>query len=184
MSYSRLNDLPADVAARAARVRLACFDVDGVLTDGRLWYDANGEALKAFHVQDGLGLKLIAQAGIATAIVTARQSAMVAARGAELGFTHVCQGVKDKLAQVEALAREAGLALDDCAFVGDDLPDLAVMQRVGFSVAVGNAHAWVRDRAHWRTQHGGGDGAVREVCDLLLGARGVADAVLAGYLAK
>lgn len=182
MSYSRLSDLPADVAARAARVKLACFDVDGVLTDGRLWYGAGGESLKAFHVHDGLGLKLLMQAGVKTAIVTARQSAMVEARGRELGFTHVHQGVKDKHALVSQLAQENGITLDECAFVGDDLPDLAAMRAVGLSIAVTNAHLWVRDRAHWRTQRAGGDGAVREVCDLLLGARGEAEAVLAKFL--
>jgi 3-deoxy-D-manno-octulosonate 8-phosphate phosphatase (KDO 8-P phosphatase) len=182
MPYSRLNDLPADVAARAARVKLACFDVDGVLTDGRLWYGAGGESLKAFHVHDGLGLKLLMQAGVATAIVTARQSDMVEARGRELGFTHVCQGVKDKLALVSALAQENGISLDECAFVGDDLPDLSAMRAVGLSIAVANAHLWVRERAHWRTQRAGGEGAVREVCDLLLGARGEAESVLAKFL--
>ncbi|MBN8480196.1 MAG: HAD family hydrolase [Xanthomonadales bacterium] len=176
-----LTDLPADLRERAARVRLAVFDVDGVLTDGRLWYGEDGRELKAFHAHDGLGLKRLLANGIEVAIISARASPLVARRGAELGIVHVHQGQADKLACFTQLLQALGLAATDCAYTGDDLPDLAVMQRVGLAVAVANAHPWVRDRAHWRTRLGGGKGAVREVCDLILCAQGRGEAELAHH---
>lgn len=177
-----LNDIPADIRERAARVKLAVFDVDGVLTDGRLWYAEDGHELKAFHVHDGLGLKRLRANGIEVAIITARISHLVATRTGELGIVHVYQGQDDKRACFEQLVKALGLSAEECAYTGDDLPDLGVMQRVGLSVAVANAHPWVRDRAHWRTRLGGGAGAVREVCDLLLCAQGRGEAELAHHL--
>ncbi len=176
------TDLPADIRQRAARVRLAVFDVDGVLTDGRLWYGEDGHELKAFHVHDGLGLKRLRAHGIEVAIITARISHLVAQRTGELGIAHVYQGQEDKLACFDRLVEALGLDPAECAYTGDDLPDLAVMHRVGLSVAVANAHPWVRERAHWRTRLGGGKGAVREVCDLILCAQGHGDAELARWL--
>jgi 3-deoxy-D-manno-octulosonate 8-phosphate phosphatase (KDO 8-P phosphatase) len=182
MPYSHLNDLPAEIRERAARIKLAMFDVDGVLTDGRLCYSDDGRESKAFHVHDGFGLKRLMANGIEVAIITARMSHMVTERTAELGIAHVYQGQESKLACYEQLIHALKLAPEHCAYCGDDLPDLAVMQRVGLSIAVANAHLWVRERAHWRTQARGGDGAVREVCDLLLAAQGKAERELAGYL--
>ena len=182
MPYSHLNDLPADIRERAAQVKLAMFDVDGVLTDGKLYYSDDGRESKAFHVHDGFGLKRLMANGIEVAIITARMSHMVTERTAELGIAHVYQGQESKLACYEQLIYALKLAPEHCAYCGDDLPDLAVMQRVGLSIAVANAHAWVRERARWRTQARGGDGAVREVCDLLLAAQGKAELELAGYL--
>jgi 3-deoxy-D-manno-octulosonate 8-phosphate phosphatase (KDO 8-P phosphatase) len=179
MSYDHLDDYPSDIRERAARVRLACFDVDGTLTDGRLYFDAEGREMKAFHVQDGQGLALLRRSGIAIAFVTARPGGVAARRGAELG-AEVHAEVTDKLACVEAIAARHGCALEQTAFMGDDLADLKVLSRVGFSVAPGDAHAWVRERVHWRTQARAGRGAVRELCDLVLAAQGRAQAILEG----
>jgi 3-deoxy-D-manno-octulosonate 8-phosphate phosphatase (KDO 8-P phosphatase) len=168
---------PAEVLARAARIRLACFDVDGTLTDGRLWFDAEGRESKAFHVLDGQGLVLLRKSGIEVAFVTARDSASAAHRAHDLGVrAHV--GVGDKLGAVRTLAAELGIPPEHVAFMGDDLPDLAVMRAVGFAVAPANAHPWTREHAHWCTGARGGEGAARELCDLLLIAQGRVDALL------
>ena len=182
MSYSHFNDLPADIRARAARVRLAVFDVDGVLTDGKLCYSDDGRELKSFHVHDGFGLKRLMANGVEVAIITSRISHMVTERTAELGIAHVYQGQESKLACYEQLIHALKLTPDETCYCGDDLPDLPVMQRAGLAIAVANAHPWIRERARWRTQLRGGEGAVREVCDLLLAAQGKADAELARFL--
>jgi len=169
---------PADLLERAAKIRLACFDVDGTLTDGRLWFDADGRESKAFSVVDGQGLSLLRKSGIEVAFVTARNSAASAHRARDLGVrSHV--GVGDKFACVEGLANELGIGLDQVAFMGDDLPDIRIMRAVGLAVAPAGAHAWTRERAHWCTAARGGEGAARELCDLLLSAQGHVDALLA-----
>ena len=178
MPYSNLNDYPADIRERAAGIRLACFDVDGTLTDGRLFFDSDGRELKAFHVHDGQGLVLLRKSGITVAFVTARASAVAEHRAAELGL-EAHTGVHDKLACVEAIAARLGIGLERVAFMGDDLPDLRVMAHVGLSVAPANAHAWVRERVHWRTAAQAGQGAARELSDLLLAAQGHAEGLLA-----
>lgn len=182
MPYSHLNDLPADIRERASRVRLACFDVDGTLTDGSIVIGAGGELAKTFNVQDGLGLKLLGRIGIEVALVTARSSAIVEARARELGLTRVHQGVEDKRACLRMLCDQAGIAPEQASFMGDDLGDLPALTLAGLSAAPANAHPWVRERVHWRTRHGGGQGAVRELCDVLLAASGQAEAVLSRYL--
>lgn len=174
---SHFNDYPADIRQRAARIRLACFDVDGTLTDGRLFFDSEGVELKAFHVHDGQGLVLLRKVGIAVAFVTARASVIAQQRAAELGLQAYI-GVSDKLACVEQIAARLGIGLEAVAFMGDDLPDLRVMRQVGLAVAPANAHAWVRERVHWRTSANAGNGAARELCDLLLAAQGHAEALL------
>ena len=179
MPYSHLNDYPAPVREHATRVRLACFDVDGTLTDGRLFFDSEGRELKAFHVHDGQGLVLLRKAGIGVAFVTARASTIAEQRARELGIVDVHTAVADKLACVRDIATRLGIGMDEVAFMGDDLPDLRVMQQVGFSVAPGSAHPWVRERAHWRTTAAAGNGAVREFCDLVLAAQGKAEGLLA-----
>ena len=176
------NDLPADIRERAARIKLAVFDVDGVMTDGRLWYTADGHELKAFNVHDGLGLKRLLANGIEVGVITARLSHVVTERMAELGVAHVYQDQSDKRACLGQLTHALRLADEQVAYVGDDLPDLAAMHSAGLSIAVANAHVSVRERAHWRTRQAGGCGAVREVCDLLLGAQGRTDAELAAFL--
>jgi 3-deoxy-D-manno-octulosonate 8-phosphate phosphatase (KDO 8-P phosphatase) len=182
MPYAHLADYPADIRERAARVRLACFDVDGTLTDGRLWLDAEGRELKAFHIHDGMGLRLLEEHGVRVALVTARHSAVAEARGRELRLSEVHIGVKDKRALLEALCAKHGHTPLEAAMMGDDLVDLGAMAIAGLSVAPSNAHGWVRERVHWRTRAAGGEGAARELCDLILGAQGKADAVLAGFL--
>ncbi|WP_049621655.1 KdsC family phosphatase [Frateuria defendens] len=174
MSY--LSDLPADVLARAARIRLAVFDVDGTLTDGRLWYGEDGHEAKIFHVHDGLGLKRLQANGVQVAICSARISHPVTLRMEELGIAHVYQGQGDKRATLEELLDALGLAPEQAAFVGDDLPDLPPMRLAGLAVAVANAHPWVSEAAHWQTRLPGGHGAVREVCDLIIQAQGKGDA--------
>jgi 3-deoxy-D-manno-octulosonate 8-phosphate phosphatase (KDO 8-P phosphatase) len=178
---SMLPEFSAALLGRAARVRLVCFDIDGVLTDGGLIYGPQGEALKAFHVHDGLGLKLVMQAGIEVAIVTARDSAIVAARMRDLGVDRVHQGERDKLARVRAIAQSLSLDLDQVAYVGDDLPDLSAMKAVGLAIAVANARAPIAAIAHWRTTAHGGRGAARDVCELLLHAQGKLEAAIAAF---
>ncbi len=147
-------------------------DVDGVLTDGRLFYGPRGEALKVFHVLDGHGLREVQQAGIAVAVISGRDSPAVRRRCRELGIRHVFQGVTDKLAVLRRLCARLGIAPRDCAAVGDDTPDVPVMRAVGLAFAVPGAHAAARRAAHHVTRAGGGAGAVREVCDRLVAARG------------
>ena len=160
-----------DVKARAARIKLVVFDVDGVLTDGRLYYGAGGEELKVFHVQDGYGLKSLMKAGLAVAIISGRASAAVTRRMQDLGIEHVFQGDENKLPLLQKLIGSLGLTLEQVACVGDDLPDLPLLQRAGLAIAVPNAQAPLKAAAHHVTTAQGGLGAVREVCDLILGAR-------------
>lgn len=152
-------------------MRLLVLDVDGVLTDGRLYYGARGEALKVFHVRDGLGLKLLAAADITVAVISGRRSAMTARRCRELGVRHLLQGVQDKLGAFQRLRGRLGMASSACACIGDDLPDVPLMREVGLSFAVADAHPQARSAAQVITQLSGGNGAVREVCDYLLEAR-------------
>jgi 3-deoxy-D-manno-octulosonate 8-phosphate phosphatase (KDO 8-P phosphatase) len=173
---------PAELLARAARVRLACFDVDGTLTDGRLWLDAEGRESKAFHILDGMGLRLLEEHGIRVALMTARRSAVAEARGRELRLSEVHIGVKDKRALLEQLCATQGHGPDEAAMMGDDLVDLGALAIAGLSVAPANAHPWVSPRVHWCTRAAGGEGAARELCDLLLTAQGKVDGVLAGFL--
>jgi len=160
------------VLERARGVRLAIFDVDGVMTDGTLYLGADGEAFKAFNILDGHGVKMLQGAGVAAAILSGRSSAAVSRRAAELAIEHVIQGSADKVADFEALIARLGVATEACAFVGDDLPDLAVMGRCGLAIAVANAVDAVKAAAHYVTRARGGAGAVREACELLLAARG------------
>ncbi|MEG3183015.1 KdsC family phosphatase [Novilysobacter erysipheiresistens] len=178
MSYNHHDDYPAHIRERAARVRLACFDVDGTLTDGRLLFDSEGRELKAFHVHDGLGLVLLRKAGIEVAFITARASTIAERRAAELGLTEVHTAVADKLARVGEIAARLGIGMDEVSFMGDDLPDLRVMSQVGFSAAPASAHPWVRERVNWRTAAAAGQGAAREFCDLLLAAQGRVESLL------
>ncbi len=167
------SDLDPAVRRRAQAIRLALFDCDGVLTDGRLWFGPDGESLKVFDVRDGHGLVLLQRHGIAAGLVSGRDSPAVSARMRGLGIALVYQGCEDKPAALaDALAR-TGCSAQETAFVGDDLPDLPVLAQVGLAVAVADAHPAVCARAHWRTRAPGGRGAVREFCELLLAARGV-----------
>ncbi len=170
------------VLTKARAVTLLVLDVDGVLTDGRLWYGNNQEELKAFDIQDGLGIKLLMRAGIDVAIITGRSSALVARRGSELGIRHIIQGREDKLVALRSLCTELNIALDAVAYIGDDLPDLSAIRAVGLGITVANGHHLVVAHAAHQTLRRGGDGAVREVCDLILTAQNKLDAILEQYL--
>jgi 3-deoxy-D-manno-octulosonate 8-phosphate phosphatase (KDO 8-P phosphatase) len=164
--------LSSDAHQRARRVRLVVFDVDGVLTDGRLWYGPGGEALKAFHAFDGHGVKMLQQAGLQTALLSGRDMPAVAARARELAIAHVLQGVGDKRRAFEALLRRLRLARSVAAYMGDDLVDLAVLERCGFACAPREAPEAVRSAAHCVPSAPAGRGAAREVCDFILEAQG------------
>jgi 3-deoxy-D-manno-octulosonate 8-phosphate phosphatase (KDO 8-P phosphatase) len=167
---------------RAARIKLMIFDVDGVLTDGSLHYGADGEALKTFNVHDGLGIKLLQEAGIKTAIISARKSPQVTRRAADLGIEFLHQGGHDKLTPFNSLLAQTGLTAEQVGFIGDDVVDLPILTRVGFAVGVPNGRPDVISRAHHITQASGGRGAVREVCELLLKAQGSYDKIMAQFL--
>ncbi|MDN5864791.1 MAG: HAD hydrolase family protein [Gammaproteobacteria bacterium] len=160
--------------ARLAAIRLLALDVDGVLTDGRLWYFQNGEESKAFHVQDGHGLKRLMRAGIEVALITARRSPVAALRARELGIERYHENVADKGERLRAIADDLGIPLAACAYMGDDEPDLAALEVAGLAIAPANAVAAVRVKADWCCQARGGEGAVREVCEMLLTARAAA----------
>ena len=154
-----------------AKIELLVLDVDGVLTDGRLYFGARGETLKVFHVRDGHGIKLLALSGVAVAAVSGRRSAAVTRRMRELKVRHVVQGCADKVGALQALCAELDITPAATACLVDDTPDLPLMTAVGFAGAVADAHPVVRAAAHWVARQDGGRGAVRELCDALLRAR-------------
>lgn len=156
------------ISSAAKKIKLLLLDVDGVLTDGRLYYGNSGEEMKAFNIQDGLGIKLLQQGGIQVGIITGRVSDLLQRRATELGINPVIQGREDKLTALNELMLTAGLNLDEVAFVGDDLPDLAVIKKVGLGITVANGSATLKAIADWQTTRKGGDGAVREVAEMLL----------------
>lgn len=174
---------PRDAKSRARRVRVAAFDVDGVLTDGRLYYTDSGEEFKAFSVLDGHGMKMLAESGVAVAIITSRKSKLVQRRARDLGIEHLYQGVGAKREAMTDLLKKLGLGWDAASFMGDDVIDLPVMTCCGLAASVPNAHALVKRHAHYVTRAAGGHGAVREYCEYLMRAQGVLDAALARYLA-
>lgn len=176
-------EVPAALAERAARVRLLLFDVDGVLTDGRLFQGDDGQEYKAFHARDGHGIRMLQEAGVEVGVITGRTSQVVAHRVADLNIEHVYQGRREKLPAYRELADRLGLADQQIGFVGDDVVDLPIMLRVGLAVAVADAHPLVRRHAHWTTPAPGGQGAARDVCELLLHAQGHYDRAMRRYLA-
>jgi len=166
-----LAKVSESVVERASRIRLMIFDVDGILTDGRLLYGEQGEVIKQFHVLDGHGLKMLDTSGIGVAIITARDGPIVAWRAAELGIKHVKQGVRDKARALSDLAKELGLPHEAVGYMGDDVIDLSAMQLAGLAVTVPNAPPYIAQGAHWTTTREGGQGAARECCDLILAAQ-------------
>ena len=167
---------------RASKIRLMIFDVDGILTDGSLYFGPEGEMMKCFNVLDGQGIKLLQQAGIITAIISARQSAIVSKRAKDLGISHVCQGIHDKKAAFLQLLADLNISAEHCGFIGDDVIDLPILTRVGFAASVPNAHIEVSQRVHHVTTACGGQGAAREVCDFILKAQDKYEQVLQVYL--
>ena len=172
-----------DILSRATQVRCLICDVDGVLTDGRLYINIHGEETKAFHVQDGLGLKLLMAAGIEVAVITATTNTIIDSRMNSLGITHYFKGQIDKQTAFLALQTRLKLDLHAFAYIGDDLPDMPLIQQVGLGIAVANAVDEVKHVAHWQTKHKGGKGAVREACDFILKSQGQFDIALQRYLA-
>ena len=171
-----------DILDKAARVRLVIFDVDGVLTDGSLFVGDDGQEYKAFNSRDGHGIKMLIKHGVIVAIITGRTSKVVEHRMENLGIEHVYQGKLDKLPAYEELAGELGISAAETAYVGDDIVDLPVMRRVGLAIAVQDAHPLVRTHSHWQTPSCGGRGAARDVCEMLMEARGVLEQEMSSYL--
>lgn len=158
---------------KLARVQLLICDVDGVLSDGSIYLGNQGEEYKSFNTKDGFGIKALQNAGIAVAVITGRNSTIVAERMKSLGVQHVYQGQSDKMHSYQTLLAELGLPPEQTAYIGDDVVDLPVMQDCGLGVAVADAHPLVRQKADYITRLAGGRGAVRELCDLMLEARGM-----------
>jgi 3-deoxy-D-manno-octulosonate 8-phosphate phosphatase (KDO 8-P phosphatase) len=165
-----LKEVAQQVLQRARGIRLMIFDVDGVLTDGTLWYGPAGEALKAFNAHDGHGIKLLAAGGVRIALLSGRRSKAVSVRARELGIREVHQGVDDKLVVFTKLLRKHRLNADAAGFMGDELVDLPVLERCGFACAPPEAPEAVRSRVHYVTEAPAGRGAVRELCDLVVRA--------------
>ncbi|MEO1080576.1 MAG: HAD-IIIA family hydrolase [Pseudomonadota bacterium] len=169
---------------RALAIRLFALDVDGVLTDGRISYSDTGEELKSFNIKDGLGIKLLQRAGINVAIITGRRSAIVERRARELGIDTIVQGREDKLIALRELCSELEVSLEQCAYMGDDLPDLGAIQAAGLGFSVEDGSRAVREAADWCSSRRGGDAAVREACETLLMARGELASLESGYGAE
>ena len=167
-----LLDFQAETLLAAQDVRMAFFDIDGVLTDGGVYFTEHGETLKRFSILDGYGLKLLRLAGITPAVITGRDSKPLRVRLEALGIQHVRYGTEDKLPAAEAMLEQLGFGWPQAAAIGDDWPDLPVLARVGFAAAPANAHVEVRDAVNYVTRARGGEGAAREFCDLLLTAGG------------
>ncbi len=171
-----------NVKQKAKKIKLVIFDVDGVLTDGRLFFGDDGQEYKAFNAKDGHGMVMLQNSGTEIGIITARTSNVVTKRMAGLGIKHVYQGQKNKVAAFETLLKDCGLEKEQVAFVGDDIVDLAVMGQVGLAVAVADARLIVKEYADWITPNNGGEGAARDVCELIMMANGSWKAALAPFL--
>jgi 3-deoxy-D-manno-octulosonate 8-phosphate phosphatase (KDO 8-P phosphatase) len=172
----------ASVYEKAARIKLVLFDVDGVLTDRKIYYSDSGEEYKAFNLHDGLGIKLLRQTGVEVGIITARQSAIIHKRMQELDIRHIYQGYTEKIKALQIIISELNLELNQIAYVGDDLPDLSIIRQVGLGIAVADAVDYVRKQADWCTQAVGGQGAGREVCELIMQAQGTLNTLYENYL--
>ena len=170
-----------EILERAKKIKLVVFDVDGVLTDGSLFYGDNGEEYKAFYARDGLGMKLLMRTGVDIGIITARNSQLVKHRMDSLGIKHLYQGRLDKLTAFDDLIKKLNLSYEQTAFVGDDVVDLPVMKKVGLSVTVQDAHPLVIDNAHWQTPLNGGRGAARNVCELIMQSQNTLDEQLNSF---
>lgn len=167
---------------KAKAIRLAIFDVDGVLTNGQLLYAPDGTEMKIFHVHDGLGIKLLQQTGVEVAIITARESDVVLKRMQELNITHIYQGQSHKLSAYEDIQKKLNLSDQQIAYIGDDLPDLALIQRAGLGITVANAPSLLQEYAAWTTQKKGGEGAIREVCEFIMQAQGTYQGIIESFM--
>ena len=176
--------MDAALKQRASKIRMLVLDVDGVLTDGKLYFDHAGNEMKAFNTRDGLGMKALQRVGIEVAVITGRKSEAVSYRMNQLGIAHVYQGREDKLDAFLDLLKTTRLDAQQVCFAGDDWIDLPVLMRVGLAVSVADAEDHVKQQAHWITQRNGGHGAVREICNLILKAQGKDQTILDEILAS
>ena len=172
---------PKSVIDAAQKIKLLLLDVDGVLTDGKLYYGNSGEEMKGFDIQDGLGIKLLQKGSIRVGIITGRMSSLLQRRADELGINPVIQGREDKLTVLNELLPSLDITLDEIAFIGDDLPDLAVIKKVGLGITVANASSTLAAKADWQTACTGGNGAVREVAEMILTAQGKFSEIVRQY---
>jgi 3-deoxy-D-manno-octulosonate 8-phosphate phosphatase (KDO 8-P phosphatase) len=170
------------IREKAKQVKLVVFDVDGIMTDGGLYLLADGQEVKHFNTLDGLGIKLLQKNAIATAIITGRSSAQVTNRAAALGVDFVLQGRDDKLQALTEICEKHQFQLSECAYIGDDLPDLAAIRAVAFGATVPNAHSLLFDHCDWQTQKNGGQGAAREFCEAILDAQDLLESTYQDYL--
>lgn len=166
------GEVATDILERARNIKLLICDIDGVFSDGRIYLGNDGEELKAFHTRDGLGVKALLQHGIKVAVITGRKSRIVEQRMSALGVTDIIQGCEEKLSAYQQLAQKYQFSDTEIACIGDDIPDVTMIQQAGFGVAVFDAHPWVQQQANYTTTRGGGFGAVRELSDLILLAQG------------
>ena len=174
---------PNELQARASRIKLLLLDVDGVLTDGKLYFSNQGDEFKAFSTLDGQGIKILQKSGVKVGIITGRTSQLVAKRASDLGIQILIQGREDKWDALQEILAQHPVSLEEIAFMGDDWPDLTVMCRVGLALTPANGHFTVVERSHWQSQARGGEGAVREACDMLMKAQNTFDQTLKPYLA-
>ncbi|MGB0495889.1 MAG: 3-deoxy-manno-octulosonate-8-phosphatase KdsC [Kangiellaceae bacterium] len=179
--YDKLKENP-DLKAKAELIKLVICDVDGVLSDGKVYFGNDGEELKTFNIKDGLGIKQMLNNSIEVAIITGRESNIVARRAKELGIRRVYQGKKDKISSYNEILSDLNLEPNQVAHIGDDLPDLPLMTRSGLGICVADAHFFVKQNADWSTSKIGGNGAVREVSDLLLQSQNKLESILQNYI--
>jgi len=179
-----MSAMDSALQERAGKILMLVLDVDGVLTDGKLYFDNTGNEMKAFNSRDGLGMKALQRCGIEVAVITGRKSAIVSQRMAQLDIRHVYQGCEDKLEAFTQLLETTGLNAEQVCYVGDDWVDLPVLLRAGLAISVADADEHVKEHVHWVTQRNGGEGAVREICNLILSAQGKNKIILDEILAS
>lgn len=179
MNYPNLSDT---VKIKAQAIHLLILDVDGILSDGKLYFANGGEEIKTFHTQDGLGIKMLQQAGVQVAIITGRESAIVQRRAESLGIQHIIQGRDDKLTAMNELLEKLSISPRNTAYMGDDLPDLSAINQASLGMTVPNAHPLVRHHADWESTREGGLGAVREACETIMAAQNKLEAAWKKYL--
>lgn len=171
-----------EIIEKAKKIRLLLLDVDGVLTDGKLYFNNDGQEMKAFNTLDGHGIKVLRKSGVEVGIITGRESALVSRRANDLGIKLIRQGREDKFDALQEILKEYPCELEQIAYMGDDYPDLLVMTKVGFALTVNNAVSAVAERAHWQSERRGGEGAVRDACDFIMRAQNTFDQTLSQYL--
>ena len=177
-----IGKISTDILQQAKKIRLLILDVDGVLSDGKLYFSNSGEEIKAFNSLDGHGIKMLQASGVSVAIITGRTSHIVAKRANDLGIQHLIQGREDKLNALNELLTNQKIHDNEIAHMGDDYPDLPIIRRVGLGLAPANAHPIIKQHCQWHSQYNGGDGAVREACDVIMIAQGTFDNALSAYL--